>query len=143
MPRTLPLALAALLLLTAGGVLAAPIYKWTDADGQVHYEDLPPPQAEVEVIRAAEPYRGETPASPTATREGASAATATDAREADTRRQQLCEQNRAALDEAQTAQRMYRLDEDGRRVYLSEAEIATHLAELRAAIASTCTAAAE
>ena len=40
--RLLPVALS--LLLGVGLATAGDIYRWTDADGRVHYGDQPPPQ---------------------------------------------------------------------------------------------------
>lgn len=46
--------LAALLLLCAAGAQAK-VYKWTDAQGRVHYSANPPPGAEAREVRIAPP----------------------------------------------------------------------------------------
>lgn len=136
MRRLILLALCALLLAATG--LAAPIYKWKDADGQVHLEDRLPPQGEVQVIRPPQPYLGEpeaeasgaaTPGSPTADEQAAARAA---------ERQRMCAQSRERLAQGEAAERMYELDDQGNRVYLSEDRVEAHLAELRAAVASWC-----
>jgi len=135
MPRScLLLPLAALLL--AGTALAAPIYKWTDAaTGNVHYEDTRPPQGEVEVIRAPAPYRGETAESAQA---GTPAGSTPVEDEAAAKRKVTCMETRERLAQAESAQRMYLLDEKGNRRYLDADEIKAHVAELKAAVASWC-----
>ena len=46
--------LAALILILTGPVFAG-IYKWTDADGNVHYGEHPPPEAQTRELPAAPP----------------------------------------------------------------------------------------
>jgi len=54
MPSPASTAAIAALLLCAAGIASAEMYKWTDAQGQVHYSDRPPPSGaeKVEVIPA-------------------------------------------------------------------------------------------
>ncbi len=40
-----------LLVSLAGAAAAAGVYKWTDADGKVHFTDKPPPDAAAEKVR--------------------------------------------------------------------------------------------
>ncbi|MFO7602665.1 MAG: DUF4124 domain-containing protein [Gammaproteobacteria bacterium] len=59
------LGITLLLLLISGSVSAGKIYTWKDADGQVHFSAMPPPQVEVEATglttgaSASEPDRAE------------------------------------------------------------------------------------
>lgn len=122
-------------LLITGSALAAPIYKWRDAEGRVHYEDTRPAQGDVKVISPPEVYRGEStePAStpaPTA----AQAVTQGDAGE----RERKCAESREALAQGEDAERMYTLDAQGNRTYLSAADIAAHVAKLREAVENWC-----
>jgi hypothetical protein len=135
MPRLiLPTLLMLVLVATA---TAAPIYKWRDADGSVHYEDTQPAQGEYQVIRPATPYRG-----PQENGQEAAVATDGDAAGATTdnaeERARNCAQSRESLAQAEAADRMYELDDKGERRYFSAAEVRAHIAELRAAVASWC-----
>ena len=136
MRRLIPFALCTLLLAATG--LAAPIYKWKDADGQVHLEDRLPPQGEVQVIRPPQPYLGEPAADAAASTSTASPTAEEQAAAQATERQRMCAQSRERLAQGEAAERMYELDDQGNRVYLSEDRVKAHLAELRAAVASWC-----
>jgi len=133
MPRPLFIALITTLALSTQ-VTAAPIYKWVDSDNRVHYEDTRPPTGTVEVIKPRVIYLGE-PSDKTAPADlqaGDEAATRI------AERQRMCTQSKERLAEAQAADRMYTLDEKGRRTYMAKDEIATHIAKLQEAVDSWC-----
>lgn len=136
MRRFNPLALCALLL--TGTALAAPIYKWKDAEGQIHLEDRLPPRGEVQVIRAPQPYLGEPAADAAAPATGASPTAEEQAAARTAERQRMCAESRERLAAGESAERMYELDDQGNRVYLSADQVRAHIAELRAAVASWC-----
>ena len=123
--------LAALL---AGTVLAAPIYKWQDAEGRIHYEDTRPPEGDVQVIKPPTVYRGEPTGQTTQAGEPSDSTTGTDVDE----RERNCAKSREALAQAQGAGRMYTLDEQGNRTYLGTAEIEAHIAKLQEAVDTWC-----
>lgn len=131
-----PLTLACLLI--TGSALAAPIYKWTDAEGRIHYEDTRPPEGEVKVIVPPEVYRGE-PATPASTdaQPGTQAAAGT-AQAGTDERERKCAESREALAQGQSAERMYTLDAQGNRTYLTAAEIEAHVAKLQEAVERWC-----
>ncbi len=55
MRKAIVKSLAALTCVVATGAAAAEIYKWTDADGRVHYSDAPPPNTRVEKVIIEQP----------------------------------------------------------------------------------------
>lgn len=134
MPRLI-FALLIPLLLAVGNAPAAPIYKWRDASGTIHYEDTPPPKGEVQVIRAPTPYRGE---AAQGSQENATASADPAAQEAAAKRAAKCAESREGLAQAESAERMYELDDQGVRRYLSDDEVKAHIAELKASVASWC-----
>ena len=127
---------AAAALVTSGTAVASEIYKWTDADGNVHYEDRPTADAPIErlaiaskktdnsVVQArleerrkaratAEQVASEAP--PEMSRE--------EIRAEQKKRQERCEMYRARLESFLNSQRLYREDDAGERVYLEEEEV--------------------
>lgn len=115
---------------------AAQIYKWVDEDGVVHYTDQPAqPTAERVAIqtnrtdnaaaqarlKSAVQSRDEQTESYLRGRDEKRAAEAQ--AEADNKQRAAdCEKARNKLNELVRAQRLYRVDEDGERQYLSEEE---------------------
>ncbi len=121
-------------LLTAGATLAAPIYKWRDAEGRVHYEDTRPAQGDVQVIAPPAVYRGEAPRPSGGTPPSVTQTGTVDADE----RARKCAESRERLTEGQGAERMYTLDERGNRTYLTAAQIEAHVTRLREAVDTWC-----
>ena len=129
---TYALIATALVPLSAG----AQIYKWVDEDGVVHYTDQPvQPTAERVAInsnrtdnaaaqarlKSAVATRNEQTESYLQSRDEKRAAAA----QAEADREQRaadCEKARAKLNELVRAQRLYRVDENGERQYLSDDE---------------------
>lgn len=123
--------------LTLGGnAIAGDIYKWVDADGNVHYEDRPLSNtAERVAIDSRATDRAAARAQAKATAEAWEEArearqTARDDRpsaeelqaEAEKKRQQ-CADYREKLEKMLTSRRLYREDENGERVYLDDSQI--------------------
>ncbi len=127
---------------------AAPMYKWTDADGKIHYSDQPPPASVKEGV-TVKPGKQSAPvpkaaagekAVPTAKaktyveeeaefrkrkveeaeREAAEKKKAEDAAQ----QKQNCERARAQLANLQAGGRLTRINAQGEREFLSDAEIA-------------------
>lgn len=125
---------AAMALTASGGVLASEIYKWTDEDGNVHYEDRPSGAATEQ--RLALSYRRTDSSSVQkrvdafaerqVARNEARAAADAEADEAENARAEAeedrkkCENYRAQLQTMLQSPRVYRLDADGERVYLDD-----------------------
>ena len=134
--RRITLTIAVAALTFAGGAMASEIYKWTDEDGNVHYEDRPTGAATEERLQLT--YR-RTDSSSVNQRiqarmnrqaerdEARSAAAAAEQEAAENaaaaaERQQACERARARLETYLQSRRLYRTDENGERVYLDDAE---------------------
>ena len=129
---------AAAVSLVAGSAVASEIYRYTDADGNVHYVDRPS-GADTEQ-RVAIASRRSTPSaspSPSAQPQGAAAAaqaeTAAEPAEKKKTRSEIiaeqkqraerCAKSRARLETMVTSRRLYRETEDGEREYLDDAQI--------------------
>jgi len=143
----------ALLALTAGGnVMANEIYKWTDADGNVHYEDRPTGSATEE--RMAFSYRRSNSASvqqrvqkrmdSQASRAEAKAAAAEEQKSADdaaaesAATQKKCESHRAQLQTMVQSRRLYREGADGEREYLDDKQIQQARQKVEEFISKNC-----
>lgn len=148
--QTLVIALAASLV--AGSALAGDIYRYTDADGNVHYVDRPT-GAETEQRLAIVSKR---PSAGTAPSRSAPAATAAAtpvepaAEPATTKktraekiaekkeREERCANYRARLETMVTSRRLYREGDDGERDYLSDAEIDEARAKAQQLVEENC-----
>jgi hypothetical protein len=134
--RQLPITLAISALLGAALCSAGEIYKWTDDQGNVHYEDRPVGNANLErvdivtrdtdnsVVQARLDAAREARA---AAREAAEDAppeiTRQELREQQEARQQKCEEYRDQLEAMLRSTRLYRESGAGEREYLDEEEI--------------------
>lgn len=144
--------LAAVAMTIAGGAYASGIYKWTDADGNVHYEDRPSgSQTEVQMALS---YRRTDPGSvqqrkqdlteSVAARQDARAKADEDAKSAEQEaakaadNQKKCESYRARLQTFIQSRRLYREDENGERVYLDETETQKARQNVEELIAENC-----
>ncbi|MBT8089606.1 MAG: DUF4124 domain-containing protein [Gammaproteobacteria bacterium] len=150
--RRFLIGLAAIAMTIAGGAFASGIYKWTDEDGNVHYEDRPS-GAEAEQ-RMALTYSRTNPGSVQKQKQGvadsvaarqearakADEAAKTAAEEAATAadKQKKCETYRARLQTFVQSRRLYRQDENGERVYLDEAETQQARQKVEELIAEHC-----
>jgi len=127
---------AAAALITSGTAVASEIYKWTDAEGNVHYEDRPTADALIERVAIAS--RNTDNSVVQARLEERRKARATDEQVASeappemsreeiraeqAKRQERCETYRARLETFVNSQRLYREDDAGERVYLEDEEI--------------------
>jgi hypothetical protein len=142
----------------------AETYKWTDAEGKIHYTDQPPPAnaKELGTLNGRKPSAPATTASPPAGDKGATAAKAkTPAeQEADFRKRQVeaaereaaekkkaaeaaerkqnCETSRAQLKNLQSGGRITRANAQGERDYLNDAQIAQEIERAKKAVDSWC-----
>ena len=120
----------------AAGAMANEIYKWTDEDGNVHYEDRPSGAASEErlainykrtdgnAVQQRINARHERQATRDEARSAAAAAEqeAAENAAAEEQRAQACERARARLETYLQSRRLYRTDENGERVYLDDAQ---------------------
>lgn len=136
MKYRLPITIACAALMVSGLAVAAEIYKWTDEDGNVHYEDRPVGETDMEhldirsrntdntVVQARLDADSKARA---AARQVASEAppemTKEEIRAEQQARQEKCMQYRAQLESFLRSQRLYKEDDAGEREYLSEEEI--------------------
>lgn len=141
-----PIAALTLLLLPllAG---AAPMYRWTDAQGQVHYTQTPPPGFNADKVAPAPPpssnpgveaVRKLNQTTDKAAKEGAAQQAEADLKK--TERDGKCKQaqERVAFFEARTAHRIASKNEDGSLSRMTTEEYDKKLAEAREAVASSC-----
>ena len=163
MPR-FPMTAGLLTTLACGCLLALPalgeLYKWTDAQGKVHYSDQPPPPEVKQPITvkprspaaatAAPDAAGTPKAAPksvveqdaefnrrrveAAEREAAEKKAAKEAAE----KKKNCEQAKAQLARVQSGARITRYNEKGETVYLNDAEIEQEAARARQVADSWC-----
>ena len=112
------------------GAMANEIYKWTDADGNVHYEDRPTGAATEERLdltyrptnRSSVQARVKSRVDAQTAREEAKSTAAAAEQEAaenaavEKQRSDRCDQARARLETYLQARRLYRTDENGERV---------------------------
>jgi hypothetical protein len=120
----------------AGGATANEIYKWTDEDGNVHYEDRPTGAATEERLQMTYnrtdsgdvQRRVQARVDARTAREEAKSAAAASQKEAEedatlaAERAQKCEKSRARMESYLQSRRLYRTDENGERVYLDDAQ---------------------
>ena len=119
----------------AGMAFASDIYKWTDEDGNIHYGDRPTGDASEErlAISSKPTNPSKVQARVTARYEARAAAKEAAASEPEgpspeelqaqaLERQENCATYQARLQKFVTSRRLYKLDENGERVYLDEDE---------------------
>ena len=134
--KQIAVACAVAALIVTPGVMANEIYKWTDTDGNVHYEDRPsgaPTEERIDIVyrrtnNSAVQHRIAARVDAQAARdEQKSAAAAAEKKAAENaaaeaERQRACERSRARLESYLQARRLYRTDAAGERVYLDDAQ---------------------
>lgn len=122
--RKLTLALS--ILLCAGFVQAAGLYRWVDKDGKVHYTDRPIENAEL---------IGGKPAAPEATEESEPK---TDEELADEARTQKCELAKQRLEQYQQAGSLFSQDEFGNKRTLSAEEQVQSIVDMQKQVEAFC-----
>lgn len=120
----------------------ATIYKWTDADGKVHFSQQPPPDqtANVEVQRKnrTEPGDG-TAAAPAAKPATPAAATAAAEEEAKPQKDPaICEKARNNLEQLRDRRFVVVRDEYGEESILSEERVAQEIQRAETAVGTHC-----
>ena len=128
-------------LVFSGGALSGEIYKWTDEDGNVHYEDRPtgaqvPTSDQVELVafsnntdnsavRASIEARraNEAARADARSKRDEDAQAAADEQLATAERAEKCQESRSRMQAYLTARRLYNEDDAGERVYLDDSQI--------------------
>ena len=132
----LALSCAVLAMTFAGSAIANEIYKWTDEEGNVHYEDRPTGAATEERLQMTYNRTDRSDVqrrvqarvdARTAREEAQSVAAAAEQEAAESaaiaaERAQKCEKSRARLESYLQSRRIYRTDENGERVYLDDTQ---------------------
>lgn len=147
------LALVLLLLFAAMPVQADHVYRWVDAQGQVHYSDSPPPDAKdietsgVESQDTDQAAIEQRKADQKAAEEAKAKTAAVEAKlhkleaQETQRKARACLQARTRVEQIQKAMRTrmaYTTDADGNRHYLSEDERQAQLQQAQAAEQQAC-----
>jgi len=148
--RTLIIGFAALAI--SASAFANDIYKWTDENGNVHYEDRPSGQASeqrlqlsynrtnAKAVEGRVQQQQDTANTRRLAKEEANAAELTAAEERAAAEQKLaqCESHRARLKTILESRRVYRQNQTGEREYLDEAQRAEARTKAEELIKETC-----
>ncbi|HEX5765598.1 MAG TPA: DUF4124 domain-containing protein [Woeseiaceae bacterium] len=148
----LPGALLIVGLAMAGAVPASDIYKWTDAEGNVHFGDRPSgasteerlainstptdPDRVRDIVQARTDSRTERSVAEAAAK--AAEPTAKEIRAAEAERKEKCNKYKDRLQKFVTSRRLYRQDENGERVYLDEEETLAARARVQEQVLEYC-----
>lgn len=148
MKRFSLICLSTMLTLAVASFVQAATYKWVDKDGNVHYSQQPPSDANYEKLNIktqpnynTEPTTPPAQPAPNATAAGSNsnksaAVIKEETAKAEELRQKNCEQAKKAL-ETYTAYRRVR-DKDGNVIYLDDKVRAQRIEESKAAIKEFC-----
>ncbi|MCG8369626.1 MAG: DUF4124 domain-containing protein [Proteobacteria bacterium] len=150
--KALAIACALAALTVSAGTAASEIYKWIDEDGNVHYEDRPSGASSVErldipsrrtddgsVRQRIDAFRETRAARAEASSAAAAAQKAAEENAAaEAERRQACERARARLESYLQARRLYRMDDNGERIYLDDAQRQAARTRAEEAIAEHC-----
>lgn len=147
----LPIAVACAALMASGLAVAGEIYKWTDEDGNVHYEDRPVGDSDMEhvdivsrstdnsVVQArVDADRKARAAARQVASEAPPEMTKEELRAEQKDRQEKCQSYRQKLETFLTRPRLYEEDADGERDYLEEDEIMAARSKVEEQITEYC-----
>lgn len=150
--RHLIIGFAALAITISTGAFANDIYKWTDENGNVHYEDRPSGEASeqrlqfsynrtnAEAVQGRVQHRQDTANTRREAKEEAEAAelTAADERAAAKQKLAQCESYRTRLKTILESRRVYRENQAGEREYLDDAQRTEARTKAEELIKETC-----
>ena len=136
----------------SAAAVAGEIYKWTDEEGNVHYEDRPTVE-EVERVAIASSRTNSSSVRASvdarrarqAAREDANAKREEEERKAAevaqiaAEREQKCQESRARMENYLQARRLYREDENGEREYLDDTQVMEAREQAQDDIQAYCT----
>ena len=151
MKYRLPITIACAALMASGLAVGGEIYKWTDDDGSIHYEDRPVGTTDMEhvdvrsrntdntVVQArVDADREARAASRKVASEAPPEMTREEIRAEQQARQEKCQQYRSQLESFLRSQRLYKEDDAGERQYLSEDEIMAARSRVEGQIQEYC-----
>ncbi len=150
--RYLLIGSAALAMTVSAAVFADDIYKWTDANGDVHYEDRPSGEPSEERLQFSYNRTNSTALEQRVQARRDAGATRREAREEAQAEQRIAAETRAAAEEKRArcqtyraklktmleSRRVYREDEAGERTYLDETARAEARTKAEELIKETC-----
>ncbi|MDH4569244.1 DUF4124 domain-containing protein [Pseudomonas sp. BN414] len=132
-------------LLLVPAIAGAEIYRWTDAQGQVHFSETPREGAEPVSVKPQVIERDQATREREArtekvfdARRQEQAAAADRATEARARQQKVCSRLRSQQDDLNQGGPFYRLDERGERQYYTDEQIETYRRKLGENISRDC-----
>ena len=138
-------------LLAGGFAVAGEIYKWTDDEGNVHYEDRPVAASDLERVNIlsrstdnsavqarVDAHRESRAVADQVAEEAPPEMTREEIRKEREERAQKCQQYRDRLEAFLRSQRLYREDDSGEREYLGEDEIMAARARVEGQIKEYC-----
>jgi hypothetical protein len=140
-------AIAWIVMVAPGAVLAGEMYKWTDADGVVHFSDIPP---EGQQVPAQSVPAGKQPASASAYEAPGSepsiaqqrreeiAAKSQETQAAKAMTEAQCETWRGDLAQLEPNRRVFFTNEEGQTERMDDVVRANRVAELKALIEQNC-----
>jgi len=132
---------------------AETVYKWADSSGQVHYTDLPPTESGAKLIGVfernllleaeEEAVAADTPsdvydAGPALEEAEGDQTAATVQRDVDQVRSEQCKQAQERYKTYVESRRLYRETADGKREYLTDAELTTARIDAKKAVDDLC-----
>ncbi|MFQ5549026.1 MAG: DUF4124 domain-containing protein [Woeseia sp.] len=143
--------LSMLVTLAAGMAFAGEIYRWTDEQGNVHYVDRPtgePTEERLDISsKPTDPARVQARVQQRHEARAAAAQAAAKEPEGPTEeelraqaleRQEKCNTYKARLQKFLTSRRLYKLDDNGERVYLDEGEMLAARERVQSQIEEYC-----
>lgn len=151
MSRKAPITVLTGALLLSATAYSGDIYKWTDENGDVHYEDRPvgkdvervdvvsrdtdyaAVQASIDARQSAKESRAEARATRDEEKQ-----TAADAQAEEAERQARCQESRQRAQTYAEARRIYKENEAGERVYLDDAELTAAREAAQQQVAEDC-----
>jgi len=135
----------------SGAVLAGEIYKWTDADGNVHFEDRPlgedverlkviSSNTDNDSVRASVDARHEreTARAEARSKRGEDQQAAAEAKAEAEQRHVKCQESRARMQTYLQSRRLYKQGDAGERVYLDENQTMQARADAQEMIQKYC-----
>ncbi len=137
--------------MACGMAIAGEIYKWTDDDGSVHYEDRPTGNASIErldvmsrntdntvVLARLDADRKARDAARQVASEAPPKMSKAELRAEQEKRQQECQKYRDRLERFLQSRRIYKEDDAGERQYLSDDEVTAARSRVEGQIQEYC-----
>lgn len=150
--RKLVLGCAVMALTFAGGATASEIYRWVDAEGNVHYGDRPSGAATEQRLqltyartdgsavekRVQDRLDAKSARAEARAEQEKSDREAAEEAEIAAEQQKACESARARLETYRSSRRLYKADENGERVYLDDEQRQAASRRIEEQIAEFC-----